>query len=247
MKKNTILLLILLLISCQQNQTTQLRIATAANVQFAMEELIAEFTKETGITCTMIISSSGKLTAQIKQAAPYDVFVSADRKYPMELYQSQKTLTEPKVYALGKLVLWTRDKEMTPSLNILENKRIKHIAIANPKIAPYGQAAIQVLKHYKKYEAVKDKLVFGESIAQTNQFIISQAADIGFTVKSIVLSSKMKNVGNWIALDTSAYQAIEQAAVLIDRKEKTKSEAKQFFDFLFSQKAKLILKRYGYK
>lgn len=247
MKTHTILFLLFFLSNCQQNETTQLRIATAANVQFAMEDLIVEFTKQTGITCTMITSSSGKLTAQIQQAAPYDVFVSADRKYPMELYQSKKTLTEPKVYALGGLVLWTRNEKMIPNLSVLENKSTKHIAIANPQIAPYGQAAIQVLKHYQKYKTVKDKLVFGESIAQTNQFIISQAADFGFTAKSVVLSSKMKGVGNWIELDTSSYQAIEQAAVVIDRKEKTKPEAKQFFDFLFSEKAKIILKQYGYK
>ena len=127
-------------------ESQELTIATAANVQFAMEEIIQAFSQDHGIPCEMIVGSSGKLTAQIVQGAPYDVFVSADMKYPQNLLGNNKTWDTPVAYAYGKLVLWTLDEDLTPELDQLKEPEVKHIAIANPRNAPYGVAAMQVLQ-----------------------------------------------------------------------------------------------------
>lgn len=220
-------------------------IAVAANMQFAIEPLIHDFTETTGIQCEPILSSSGKLTAQIIEGAPYDVFISANMKYPNELFKNNLTNSQPAIYAHGKLVLWSADKQITPSFYFLKNNSLKHIALANPKTAPYGSAAIEVLKHYDLLEKLKNKLVYGESIAQTNQFIMSQAADIGFTAKSVVLSPQVKGKGNWIDIDPAIYSPIEQGIVILKNSKKQK-EAELLFNYLFSKKGKRILEEYGY-
>lgn len=245
-RKIVIIGFILSLISCQQNKNHQLTIAAASNMQFAIEALTASFTQETGIACQTVISSSGKLTAQIKENAPYDIFVSANMKYPNELFHSGFSQDKPKVYAHGKLVLWSMNEKIQPSIDILLSKKVKHIAIANPKTAPYGAAAIEVLKYHKIYAAVKHKLVYGESISQTNQFILSQSAEIGFTAKSVLLSTKMKGEGKWITLNDDSYSPISQGIVLIKTRNSKNEEARKFYNFLFSTKAKGILETYGY-
>lgn len=247
--KNLSIILILgaaIITSCKKEDTKKLTIATAENVQFAMQELIEEFTQETGIETEIIHGSSGKLLAQIMEGAPYDVFVSADMKYPNTLYKAGKAATKPKVYAYGKLVLWTVKDEIMPSLKILTSDSIHHIAMANPKTAPYGVATQEVLKHIGADEQIEEKLVFGEGIGQTNQFINSGAADIGFTAMSVVMSPKLSTKGKWIPLDTSTYTPIAQGAVVIKKEGKNTEKAQAFYQFLFSAKAKPILEKYGY-
>ncbi|MDT0642669.1 molybdate ABC transporter substrate-binding protein [Zunongwangia sp. F363] len=225
-----------------------LRIATAANMQFAMNELVQEFTEKTGVPSEIIVSSSGKLTAQIKAGAPYDVFVAANMKYPNELYNSGITKEKPEIYAFGSLVLWTLKDSLKPSVEILRDQRLKHIVVANPKTAPYGTAAIAFLKNKGLYEELKPKLVFGESISSVNQFIFSESAEIGFTAQSVVLSPKMKGKGAWIKLDANSYPPIEQGVVLIAQKDEKKAEnAAEFYKFLFSPEAQQILQDYGYQ
>ncbi|MHA7058662.1 molybdate ABC transporter substrate-binding protein [Aquimarina sp. M1] len=245
--KSTInIVMILLIIGCQQSEKEVVTIAAAANMQFAMEEISKTFTKQTGIPCKLVISSSGKLTAQIKEGAPYDIFVSANMKYPNEIYRSDRATLAPKIYAFGQLVLWSLYDGVEPSISKLTEINVQHIALANPKTAPYGQAAIEVLQNYGIYDQVKDKLVFGESIAQTNQFIISKSSEIGFTAKSVVLSSKMKDKGSWVALDEKMYLPIEQGVVMIRKENQKLISTRQFFDFLFSPEAKKILEDFGY-
>ncbi|MEW7290807.1 molybdate ABC transporter substrate-binding protein [Aquimarina sp. 2304DJ70-9] len=236
----------LLIIACAQQQSNTLHIAVASNMQFAMKELSKEFTHQTGIECDLIISSSGKLTAQIKEGAPFDIFVSANMKYPNELFKSGYTTNKPKVYAYGKLVMWSMIDDINPSIDILKSSKIKHIAIANPKTAPYGNAAIEVLKQHDIYEDIKDKLVFGESISQTNQFIISKSAEIGFTSKSIVLSPEIKGKGNWTDINTTQYSPVNQGVVILKSNPSKQANAKAFYDFLLSVNAKKILENYGY-
>ena len=159
-----------------QTPKQKVTVAVAANMQHAMDALKEKFEKETGVTVEIILSSSGKLAQQIQEGAPYDVFISADTKYPLTLYQNKFAGDSPKVYAKGLLVLWTVRNDIKPSgnLQVLLDEKIKKIALANPKIAPHGVAAEEVLKYYKLSEKVKDKLVYGESITQTNQFIMTQ-------------------------------------------------------------------------
>lgn len=248
MVKNLLLpILFVLLASCVDKQREQgLTIAVAANMQFAMEEIAIAFTEQTGQPCEVIIGSSGKLTAQIVEGAPFDVLVSADLKYPQALHERGLTATDPEVYAYGSLVLWTINDSISLSLTTLKGEEVGHIALANPKTAPYGVAAEEVLKHYGMYEAVKDKLVFGESIAQTNQFITSGAAEVGFTALSVVLSPLMEGRGQWISPDPASYRPIVQGLVVIHRDGGGNTHGIAFRDFVFSERAKEILIKYGY-
>jgi len=248
MKKFNIIFFVLLL-SLTSVAQKKLTVAAAANVQFVLNELVKDFDNSTGIKTNIILSSSGKLTAQIKEGAPYDVFVSADMKYPQELYKSGYAIDPPKVYANGLLVLWTIQPGIKPvaDLSVLTSDAIKKIAIANPKTAPYGEASVKAMNYYKLYNKVKDKLVFGESISQTNRYIISGSADIGFTAKSIVLANEMKGKGIWVDIDRKSYQPIQQGAVILKHGNETnQNAAKKFYDYLYSEKAKIILKKYGY-
>lgn len=234
------------LISCTGGNKDKLTIATAANLQFVISDLTKAFTENTGIECQAIISSSGKLTAQIEAGAPYDLFLSADMKYPEQLFKNKKTIFKPAVYAFGKLVLWGFDVDEKNLWDQLLDASIRKVAVANPKTAPYGQAAIQVLKNKNYYSQLENKLVFGESIAQTNQFIVSQAAEIGFTSKSVVLSSKLNNKGYWMEIDEELHDPIQQGVVLLQNRESFTKEAQLFVDFLFSSKGKSILEKNGY-
>ncbi|HFA48284.1 MAG TPA: molybdate ABC transporter substrate-binding protein [Bacteroidetes bacterium] len=234
----------LALVGCQATKKPALTIAAAANVQFAMQELVASFTQLTGIDCRVVSGSSGKLTAQIKEGAPYDLFVSANKKYPEELYRSGLTTAAPQVYAFGKLVLWSAHENVRPSISALADKSTQYIAMANPKTAPYGMAAVEALQYYGLIRAVEKKIVFGESISQANQFILSKTVDFGFTAKSVVLSPKVKGRGQWIEIEQPAYAPIAQGVVVF--KNGKVNEASKFYHFLFSRQAKIILKKYGY-
>lgn len=231
--------------SCKSEQNSLL-IATAANMQHTVEELIVEFQLETGIKCETIVSSSGKLTAQIKEGAPFDVFISADTKYPNELYLSGFAINKPQIYAYGNLILWSLKDDIPVSIDSLTSSKIKHIAIANPLNAPYGLAAEETLKHYGIYDQIIAKLVIGESIGQTNQFILSKAAEIGFTAKSTVTTASMSLKGNFIEISNNAHQPLAQSAIILKKEGNNYNDSEKFFNFLFSKKGKEILKKNGY-
>ena len=219
-------------------------VATAANMQFVMEEIVAEFKKENRIEISIIPGSSGKLSAQILGGAPYDIFVSADRFYPDEIAKAGKNKGLPRIYAYGKLILLSLSPTIKADLNELSSLDVKHIAIANPKTAPYGKAAEQALRSGDLFEKIKNKLVFGESVAQTNQFLISGAAELAFTSKSTLYLLEKSQFKDYVELDRKSYEAIAQSAVLINNKNQT--EAEKFYLFLFSDKAKAILLKNGY-
>lgn len=235
------------IISCTKAPTNALMIAAAANMQFAMNAMVESFEKSTGISCHVVISSSGKLTAQIKEGAPFDILVSANMKYPDDLFNSDKTLEPPRIYAYGSLVLWTPKKVSSITLEDLTHDDIQHIALANPKIAPYGMAAVETLKAAGIYDQVNDKLVYGESIAQVNQFLVSGAAEAGFTAKSVILSPKLQGQGSWIEISEDHYSPIAQGVVRIKRKQMNEAASQRFVDFMFSDTGRKILEEYGYK
>lgn len=228
---------------------TKLTVAVAANMQYTMQELITEFNKTDKTKINVVLGASGNLTQQIRNGAPFDIFISADAAYPKKLADNHLTLEPPEVYAQGLLVLWSVKPNIQPArdLKLLLSSNIKSIAIANPKTAPYGSAAVSVLKKYGLYDKVSSKLVTGESITQTSQFIATQNADIGFTAKAIVISNEMKGKGKWVELNTNDYPPIEQSAVLLKyAKQNIEAEAKKFYNFLYSAKAKAIYKKFGY-
>jgi len=221
-------------------------IAAAANMQFVIKELAKTYTQNTGRECELVIGSSGKLTAQIIEGAPYDIFLSADMKYPRKIFEAGLAYAPPQTYAQGILVLWSMTSGLTPSINTLSSQNVHHIAIANPKTAPYGSAAIEVLKAHEVLDKIENKLVYGESISQTNQFIMSKSAELGFTSKSVVVSSEVKDNGEWKEVDSSLYTPIMQGAIIIKRQDGNDIGARQFYEFLFSNQASDILTNYGY-
>ena len=239
--------LLLVCISDLQVQAQPLRVAVAANAQFVMESLSEAFQKQTGVKIDAIISSSGKLTTQIQQGAPFDVFLSADMDYPNTLYQQHLTTSGPVVYAYGSLVLWTMgDVKLSPDLKLLQSPAIRHIAIANPATAPYGEAAVSLLEYKKLCDAVRPRFVFGESISQVNQYVLTGAAEVGITAKSVVLGPEMKGRGHWIDLPPPGYIPIAQGVVVLKRTGQMKA-AEQFVQFLRSPAARRILQQFGYR
>ncbi|UCS92383.1 molybdate ABC transporter substrate-binding protein [Echinicola marina] len=240
------LFLLLSLFACQNPSSSHLSIATAANMQYAMDKLVERFEEETGFECEIILGSSGKLTAQIMEGAPYDILVSADINYPRTVHEAGFAHQAPKVYALGKLVLWSMNEKFKPDIEALSNLEIKHIALANPKTAPYGKAAMEFIKNRGLEQHLADKLVYGESISQCNQFILSGSAEMGFTAKSVVLSPQLKDKGHWMSIDPAMYSPIEQAVVLLKSSPEKMNMAVKFYEFLSSKTAKSILLDYGY-
>lgn len=224
-------------------------VATAANLKYAMDDLSSAFTKESGININVITGSSGKLTQQIMSGAPYDVFLSADIEYPAKLVRGGFTTTPAKVYAYGSLVIWTNtDTDLSKGVTSLTDPKINKIAIANPKIAPYGIEAINVMRHYKIDNAVSSKLIISESVSQAATYVATKAVDVGFVAKSIVLSPEMKNFGKWIDIDPKSYNTIDQAMVgLKNGSPENQIAAKKFLQFMSSAKALEILKANGYQ
>jgi len=239
--------LILILLLGTFLSATSLKVAVAANVRFAFDEISKEYEKMSGVKIHAIVSSSGKLTAQIQHGAPFDLFLSANMKYPEYLYERKLATTKPKIYAYGTLVLWSLNKKVDVSLEGLKDKYIKKIAIPNPKTAPYGVQGLKVLEKYGLKKLLYSKIVFGESVSQANQYIYSRSADIGITAKSVVLSPKMRGVGVFKELNTDDYSPIKQGIVILKYGEnKNKKKSLDFYNFIFSKEGQKILKKYGY-
>lgn len=225
-----------------------LTVAVAANVKFAFADLQRAFTQKSGIAVRSVFGSSGKLTAQIQNGAPFDVFLSANMKYPNKLYQSGMAVTQPKIYANGVLVLWTMNPlDLDQGIAVLKQASVQKIAVANPDLAPYGREAINALEHFKLRDAVGSKLIYGENISQVSQYIDSKSADIGFTAKSVVLAPQLAGQGKWIELPRDSYHPIAQGVVILKHGTETHSEAAQsFLEFLASPAARAIFEQYGY-
>jgi len=216
-------------------------VAAAANTTYAMPEIIKEFNKKyPGIKVDLVLASSGKLTAQIMHGAPYDVFMSANMKYPDFLFQRGFSKTEPAVYAKGALSLLSVKKEKLKDLNssVLSARLI---AVANPKSAPYGKAAVEAMKKAGVYSKVKDRLVYAESVAGVIPYVLREA-DVGVVAKSSLYSEKMKRYTNHIDVPVNLYSPINQGIILLHNSK----EAKLFYDFILSDKAEEIFKKYGY-
>ena len=245
MLKKIVLLFILALFA----NASGIKVAVAANVSFAINDLISLFnSKYRDIKVNVILGSSGKLNAQIKRGAPFDVFMAANMRYPQDLYDNALAFGPPKIYAQGGLAIFsTKQRDFSKGIYIVKERSISRVAIANPNTAPYGKAAAEALKHANIYSEIKDKLVYAESISQTVQYAMT-AADIGFIAKSSLFSSKMKKFKkdkNWIEVNKSLYTPIKQGAIII-KATKNLKEAKEFYNFIFSKEAKKVFKKYGY-
>lgn len=227
-----------------------LTVAAAADLNFALRDLAADFQARTGHRVSVVYGSSGNFFAQIQNGAPFDVFLSADLSYPRQL--EQLGLIAPgslKVYAIGKLVLWG-PKTAQSDLQALGMKAllapgVQQIAIANPRHAPYGRAAVAALQHAGLYDRVKPELVYAENIAQAAHYVESGNADLGLIALSIALSPEMQSKGAYWAVPDGWYPPLEQGAVILKRTRHL-AAARAFVDYLKSPAAAAILKRYGF-
>lgn len=215
-------------------------------MQFALNEIIESFEYQSNITCEVILGSSGKLCNQILAGAPFDVFLSADIKYPKLLDDQGFIVGDISTYAYGNLILWTLYPDLKPDWNTLTSSSIKHIAIPNPETAPYGIAALETLENLKIKDAVQEKLVFGESVSQTNQYITSKAAQIGITSKAIIHATPWSTQGNWNQIPNHLHTPVAQGSVVLKNRPSKQLQATQFQNFLKSDAAVQILSKFGY-
>lgn len=230
-------------------QTGSIRIAVAANAQFVISVLQADFKKSTGIGSEAIIGSSGNLSTQIMNGAPFDIFLSADMEFPEKLFARGFAITKPKEYALGSLVVCgIGSLAVNDWRNLVTGNKLSKIAIANPELAPYGKAARQALKYYKIWDQLSSKLVFGESISQVNTYITTGTVDLGFTTEALIYELPDKEKLKWARVDKKAYEPIRQGFVVLGYSKKGNYQnAMKFYDYILSAPAKQIFKRYGYE
>jgi molybdate transport system substrate-binding protein len=223
-----------------------LKVAVAANLQGVIKVLQKDFMKRTGIEIEPIVGSSGNLAAQIRNGAPYDVFLSADMNFPEMLYTDGFSLKEPTVYAYGNLIICsTQNIGFNNWERLLLSARIKKIAIANPTIAPYGKAAEESLKLKGILNDIKPKIVSGESIAQVNTYITTGVVDVGFTTRALVKDAEGKTTLYWKEINPKTYTPIKQGMIII-KQTKENANAFKFQEYMLSSPAKAILKEYGY-
>lgn len=224
-------------------------VAAAADLQSAMQQVAAQFQKETGKQVKLVYGSSGNFFQQLQNGAPFDMFFSANLDYPKKLQAAG--LTEPGSYyeyAKGKIVVWVpRDStlDLKSGLQVLLSPSVKKIAVANPRHAPYGQAAVAAMQKENVYDKVKEKFVLGENISQTASFVMSGSADVGIVALSLALSPSMKDIGRYAEVPAGDYPPIQQACVILTSS-KNKETAKQFLAFMKTAAVADTLRRYGF-
>lgn len=226
-----------------------LTIAAASDLQPVLPRLAAAFERETGHTVRTTFGSSGNLLAQIRNGAPFDVFLSADIAYPRQLMADglavPGTLTS---YATGTIVLWTRRGsgiDVKQGWSAVTADRAKRIALANPDHAPYGRAAVAALTNAGIYERVRAKLVFGENVAQAAQFVQSGNADVGILPLSLAKSAPLMAAGEYAAIPDTYYPALEQGGVVL-RASRSKDAARAFLQYLKRRDVAKILADAGF-
>ena len=225
----------------------EVQVAVAANFTAPMQKIAAEFEKDTGHKALLTFGATGKFYAQIKNGAPFEVLLSADQETPARLEQEGATANGSRfTYAIGKLVLWsTREAIVDSKGDVLKRGGFDHIALANPKLAPYGAAAMEAMKALGVADALAPKFVQGENIAQTYQFISTANALLGFVAMSQVYEDgKLKSGSAWV-VPTNLYSPIRQDAVILD-KGKDSAAAAALMKYLKGDKAKAVIKAYGY-
>jgi molybdate transport system substrate-binding protein len=238
-------------ISTVANARPSLSIAAASNFVYAVDALNAEFARVVaGVALTTSTGASGTLFAQITNGAPFDVFLSADTDYPGQIVAAGRgSASTVKIFATGRLVIWTtsRDVDLSDPANAIRATAVRKIAIAQPKSAPYGRAARAALENLGVWRDAASKIVMGENITQTAQFVETGNAEIGLVAKSLVLSPRLANKGRWMEIDPKLYSGVslDHAAVLTTRGAANPMAAR-YLEFLLSEPARKILRDFGY-
>lgn len=228
-----------------------LAVAAAADLKFAMDDLLAQYRQaHPGTAIDVTYGSSGNFYAQLQNHAPFDLFLSADLRYPRQLVQDGLAPKDSLfTYAIGKIVLWAPAESKLDlkgrGLKALLDERVRKIAIANPQHAPYGRAAEAALKSAGLWEKLQPKIVLGENVAQTAQFAQSGSADVGIIALSLALAPAMKDKGQYFLVPQKDYPSIEQGGVVLGSS-KENAEARQFEAFLTGPRGRAILERFGF-
>ena len=239
------LLLCLLSAGCGRRvEPRKLTIAAAADLSFALNEISLKFRAiHPDVDLQMAYGSSGSFYAQIRNQAPFDIFLSADVEYPRKLVEDGIGARDSLfVYAVGRIVVWVPAASPLDPATALRAASVRHVAIANPGHAPYGRAAEAALRSLGVYNGVAGKLVLGENVAQTLQFVQSGAADVGIVALSLALAPPVRGQGRYWEVPGTAYPKIEQGGIIL----KDSKAARELRAFLLGAGARRILKEYGF-
>ncbi len=240
-------LLVCVLLGIAQAQADEIKVAVAANFTAPMEQIATLFAKDTGHKAVLSFGATGALYAQISNGAPFALFLSADDKTTARLAAEGKAVASSEfTYATGKLVLWSQDPDLVDNAGkILTSAKIRHVAIANPDTAPYGKAAVDVMTTLGLYDMIKPKLVIGDNISQTFQFVSTGNAELGFVAQSqVFFDGKIQKGSAWIVPD-DRYAPIHQNAILTNLGADN-AAAQTLLQYLQSAKAKAVIESFGY-
>jgi len=228
----------------------ELNVAAASDLSFAMKELAASYEKQTGTKVKVTLGSSGNFFTQIQNGAPFDMFFAADIDYPKKLEAAG--LGEPGTlyqYATGKIVMWvSADSKLDVSkgLALLLDPSVRKISIANTKHAPYGRAAVAAMTKQGIYDKLADKLVFGENISQSTQFVESGNADVGIIALSLAMAPAMSDKGRYFEIPQDMYPPLDQGVIVI-KASQNKDAAKQFLAYMKTPDSVALMQRYGFR
>jgi molybdate transport system substrate-binding protein len=235
----------------QPGRPVEVRIAAAADLRFAMDELAVRFHRlHPDAELKPTYGSSGNFFTQLTNKAPFDVFLSADADYPQKLVDqglaSRDTLFK---YAVGHIVIWVpKDSPLDLDrlgIRAVAERSVQRIAIANPQHAPYGRAALAAMKAAGVYDVARERLVLGENIGQAAQFVESGSADVGILAMSLALAPQMKGKGRYVEIPADLYPPIEQGGVILSWAT-DRAAAERFRQFLLSDEARETLQRFGF-
>ncbi|MBI2820704.1 MAG: molybdate ABC transporter substrate-binding protein [Acidobacteria bacterium] len=231
----------------------EILVAAASDLNYAMREIIAEFEARSGHQVKLSLGSSGNFYAQIVNGAPFELFFSADLDYARRLQERGLAISGTVFsYAVGRLVVWVPAGSAVDvsrlGMKALLHRAVGRIAIANPRHAPYGRAAVAALRHYVLYEKVRAKLVYGENISQAAQFVQSRSADAGILALSLALSPPMRQSGSYWEIPPQAHPRLEQGVVILNAAREHNNEAAvhSFYDWVKGDAGRALLRRYGF-
>lgn len=247
MKMIKLFFVAVLLLMATTAHAEKITVAAAADLKYAMDEIVTSFNKShSGHQIEVIYGSSGKFFTQVQQGAPYDLYFSADINYPHELANKGFAASEVIPYAFGRIVLWSNSMEADKmTLANLTNQKIAKIAIANPKHAPYGKRAEEALKSIKLWDVVQPKLVFGENIAHTAQFVQTGNAQAGIIALSLALNPALSKQGGYYLIPENLHEPLEQGYIITKRAENN-ALAKIFSRYMTSKETRRIMTKYGF-
>jgi molybdate transport system substrate-binding protein len=234
----------------KESAPTKLSIAAAADLKFALDDLIKEFEgKYPAAKVNVTYGSSGNFFAQFQSGAPFDLFFSADIAYPRKLAEVGLGADNVFLYAIGRIVVWVpKDSPVDVEklgIKALLDPSVRKIAVANPEHAPYGRAAVAAMKALNVYDTVASRLVYGENIAQTAQFVQSGAADVGILALSLAIAPQMRNAGRFWQVPLDAYPQMEQGGIIL-KSSRNLEAARAFREFVLGGHGREVLERYGF-